>query len=225
MADPSLHSEFGEALTNMMKEVLKKDARSDHADMHAEDLETQKRKEMKEALEAKVVMSAEAQEVLKNYAATGEVLESDKEALNRRRARVFQEHFFLKRKHDMLEMVDAQGRYYCTVCAIWMPDEASWQQHLQSEWHAQRRTLHRTWAREAIEALEEKEALGAHEIEALKNVAARVELSEADQEALRQRRERLFYEHYFMKQDEDLCAKGLWMDAIKVPEPLLEMEQ
>ena len=72
MADPSLHSEFGEALTNMMKEALKKDARSDHADMHAEDLETQKRKEMKEALEAKVVMSAEAQEVLKKYAATGD---------------------------------------------------------------------------------------------------------------------------------------------------------
>ena len=106
-----------------------------------------------------------------------------------------------------------------------MLDEASWQHHLQTEWHGQRRSLHRTWAREAIEALEEKEALGAHEREALKNVVAHVELSQADEEALDQRRDRLFYEHYFMKQDEDLCAKGLWMDAIKVPEPLLEMEQ
>ena len=174
-ADASLHVEFGEGLTNMVNEVLKK--------------------------------------------------ESDKEALNQRRARWAQEHFFLKRTTDVMEMVDAQGRYYCTVCALWVPDEPSWQQHLQTDWHAQRRTLHRTWARDAIEALEEKEALGAHEIQALKNVAAKVELSDADQEALKQRRERLFYEHYFMKQDEDLCAKGLWMDRLKVPETLLEMEQ
>ena len=174
-ANASLHVEFGEGLTDMMNEALKK--------------------------------------------------ESDKEALSQRTARWAQEHFFLKRTKDVMEMVDAQGRYYCTVCALWTPDEPSWQQHLQTEWHAERRTLHRTWAREAIEALEEKEALGAHEIEALKNVAARVELSEADQEALKQRRERLFYEHYFMRQDEDLCANGFWMERLSVPETLLEMEQ
>ena len=161
--------------------------------------------------------SAETLEVLRK--------KSDKEALSERRARWAQEHFFLKRTADVMEMVDAEGRYYCTVCATWVPDEPSWQQHLQTDWHAQRRTLHRTWAREAIEALEEKEALGAHEIEALKKIAAKVELSEADQEALKQRGERLFYEHYFQKQDEDLCAKGLWMDRLKVPETLLEMEQ